>query len=91
MSVRARAHMVFMDFGEPRRMPDLSPIGERERLKPKASDEQHWQRLRHGVYLGYCPSKQMAGGTWFARVDGPDTTRNARKRLGDYAPARWQG
>jgi hypothetical protein len=41
--------MFFMDFGEPRRMPDLSPIGERERLKPKAGDEQHWQRLRHGV------------------------------------------
>lgn len=65
-------------------MPDLSRIGERERLKPKAGDEPHWQRLRQGVYLGYRPSKKMAGGTWFARVYDPDTNRNARKRLGDF-------
>lgn len=65
-------------------MPDLSRIGERERLKPRAGDEPHWQRLRQGVYLGYRPSKKMAGGTWFARVYNPDTNRNARKRLGDF-------
>lgn len=65
-------------------MPDLSRIGEREKLKPKAGDEPHWQRLRQGVYLGYRPSKKKAGGSWFARFYNPETNRNSRKRLGDY-------
>ncbi len=65
-------------------MPDLSRIGDREKLKPKAGDEPHWQRLRQGVYLGYRPSKKKAGGTWFARCYDPDANRNTRKRLGDY-------
>lgn len=65
-------------------MPYLSRIGERERLKPKAGDEPHWQRLRQGGYLGYRLSKRMAGGTWFARGYDLDANRNARKRLGDY-------
>ncbi len=65
-------------------MPDLSRIGDREKLKPKAGDEPHWHRLRQGVYLGYRPSKKTAGGTWFARFYDADTNRNKRKRLGDY-------
>lgn len=65
-------------------MPDLSRIGEREKLKPKAGDEPHWQRLRQGVYLGYRPSKKKVGGTWFARFYDSETNRNSRKRLGDY-------
>lgn len=65
-------------------MPDLSRIGEREKLKPKAGDEPHWQRLRQGCYIGYRPSRKKAGGTWFARVYDPETNRNSRKRLGDY-------
>ena len=65
-------------------MPDLSRIGDREKLKPKAGDEPYWHRLRQGVYLGYRPSKKTAGGTWFARFYDADTNRNKRKRLGDY-------
>lgn len=65
-------------------MPDLSRIGDREKLKPKAGDEPHWHRLRQGVYLGYRPSRKTAGGTWFARFYDADTNRNKRKRLGDY-------
>tara|TARA_Y100000296_G_scaffold87293_1_gene131860 strand:+ start:178 stop:1353 length:1176 start_codon:yes stop_codon:yes gene_type:complete len=65
-------------------MPDLSRIGDRERLKPKSGDEPHWHRLRQGVYLGYRPSKKTDGGTWFARFYDADTNRNKRKRLGDY-------
>ncbi|MGY6550361.1 MAG: tyrosine-type recombinase/integrase [Erythrobacter sp.] len=65
-------------------MPDLSRIGEREKLKSKAGDEPHWHRLRQGVYLGYRPSKKVAGGTWFARFYDADANRNVRKRLGDY-------
>lgn len=65
-------------------MPDLSRIGERKKLKAKAGDEPYWQRLRQGVYVGYRPSKKMAGGTWFARFYGVESNRNARKRLGDY-------
>jgi len=66
-------------------MPDLSRIAERGKLKPKAGDEPHWQRLRQGCYLGYRPSRKGARGTWFARVYDPDTSTNSRKRLGDYA------
>lgn len=65
-------------------MPDLSRIGDREKLKPKAGDEPHWHRLRQGCYLGYRPSRKKVGGTWFARVYDPDTNRNSRKRLGGY-------
>ena len=65
-------------------MTDLSRIGEREKLKPKAGDEPHWQRLRQGVYLGYRPSKKKTGGTWFARFYDAEASRNSRKRLGDY-------
>lgn len=65
-------------------MPDLSRIGDREKLKAKAGDEPHWHRLRQGVYLGYRPSKKTDGGTWFARFYDADTHRNKRKRLGDY-------
>ena len=65
-------------------MPDLSRIGEREKLKPKAGDEPHWQRLRQGVYLGYRPSKKKVGGTWFARFYDAEANRNVRKRLGGY-------
>jgi hypothetical protein len=59
-------------------------IGEREKLKPRAGDEPHWQRLRQGVYLGYRPSKKKAGGTWFARFYDAEANRNVRKRLDDY-------
>ena len=65
-------------------MPDLSRIGDRDRLKPKSGDEPHWHRLRQGVYLGYRRSKKIDGGTWFARFYDADTNRNKRKRLGDY-------
>jgi len=65
-------------------MPDLSRIGEREKLKPKAGDEPHWQRLRQGCYLGYRPSKKKVGGTWFARDYDSDKVRNVRKALGAY-------
>lgn len=65
-------------------MPDLSRIGEREKLKPKKGDEPHWQRLRQGCYVGYRPSRKSGGGTWFARVYDPETNRNARRPLGDY-------
>lgn len=66
-------------------MTDLSRIGEREKLKPKAGDEPHWHRLRKGVYIGFRPSRKAAGGTWFARFYDADANRNIRKALGDYA------
>jgi integrase len=66
------------------RMADLSRIGERDRLKPRAGDEPHWQRLRQGCYLGFRPSKRGGKGTWFARAYDPDTSRYSRKALGDY-------
>ena len=65
-------------------MADLSRIGERDRLKPKAGDEPHWQRLRQGCYVGFRPSKRGGKGTWFARAYDPDAGRYSRKPLGDY-------
>lgn len=66
-------------------MTDLSRIGEREKLKPRSGNEPHWHRLRQGVYLGYRPSRKKVGGIWFARFYDAEASRNARKRLGDYA------
>ncbi|WP_241461744.1 tyrosine-type recombinase/integrase [Aurantiacibacter luteus] len=63
---------------------DLSKIGNREKLKPRAGDEPHWQRLRAGAYLGYRPSKRQGPGKWFARAYDPDTEKYRRKALGDY-------
>lgn len=65
-------------------MADLSKIGERERLKSKAGDEPHWQRLRSGCYLGYRPSKRGGRGKWFARSYDLDAKQYRRKNLGDY-------
>jgi len=65
-------------------MADLSKIGERQRLKSKAGDEPHWQRLRAGCYVGYRPSKRGGRGSWFARAYDVDAGKYARKSLGDY-------
>ncbi|WPZ04230.1 tyrosine-type recombinase/integrase [Blastomonas marina] len=65
-------------------MPDLSRIKEREKLKPKAGDEPHWQRLRQGCYVGFRPSKKGNRGTWFARAYVPEGTGYRRKSLGDF-------
>lgn len=65
-------------------MPDLSRIGERDRLRAKAGDEPHWQRLRQGSYLGFRPSKRGGRGTWFARAYDLEAHAYQRKALGDY-------
>lgn len=65
-------------------MPDLSKIGERERLKPKSGDEPHWQRLKSGCYVGYRPSKRGGKGTWFARAYDVDAGKYQRKALGEF-------
>jgi len=68
-------------------MVDLSKIGERERLRAKAGDEPHWQRLRAGCFVGYRPSKRGGKGTWFARAYDTDESKYQRKALGDYGTA----
>ena len=65
-------------------MPDLSRVGDRERLKSKPGDEPHWQRLRPGCHLGYRPSVRGGIGTWFARALEADSGKYRRKALGDY-------
>ena len=65
-------------------MADLSKIGERDALKSRKGDEPHWQRLRHGCYVGFRPSKRGGRGTWFARAYDPDKCKYSRKALGDY-------
>lgn len=65
-------------------MPDLSKIGERERLKPKSGDEPHWQRLRAGCYIGYRPSKRGGKGTWFVRAYDVDARKYQRRALGEF-------
>ncbi|MGN3974759.1 tyrosine-type recombinase/integrase [Tsuneonella sp. SYSU-LHT278] len=66
-------------------MTDLSRIGDREKLKARKGDEPHWQRLRHGCYLGFRPSKRGGKGKWFARAYHPDEHVYKRKALGDYS------
>ena len=66
-------------------MVDLSKIGERDRLKPRAGDELHWQRLRAGCFVGYRPSRLGGRGAWFARTYDADTRKYVRKALGDYS------
>lgn len=66
-------------------MPDLSKIGERERLKPKPKSEPYWQKLRLHCSLGYCPSKRGGRGTWFARFNDAENGKLLRKNLGTYA------
>ena len=65
-------------------MPDLSKIGERDRLRGRPGDEPHWQRLRSGCYVGYRPSKLGGKGRWFARAYDTEAKKYARKSLGDY-------
>ncbi|MEC7399488.1 MAG: integrase, partial [Pseudomonadota bacterium] len=65
-------------------MADLSKIGERDALRSRKGDEPHWQRLRHGCYVGFRPSKRGGRGTWFARAYDPDKCKYSRKALGDY-------
>jgi integrase len=73
-----------MDFMGCGRMVDLSKIGNRERLKPKAGDEPHWHRLRAGCFVGYRPPKRGGRGNWFARAYDTDKVGYTRKPLGNY-------
>ncbi|RIV84988.1 tyrosine-type recombinase/integrase [Aurantiacibacter zhengii] len=65
-------------------MPDLSKIGEREKLKPRGDKEPHWQRLQAGWYVGYRPSRRGGKGSWFARTYDEDAGKYRRKNLGSY-------
>lgn len=65
-------------------MPDLSKVGEREKLRPRGDKEPHWQRLQAGWYVGYRPSRRGGKGTWFARVYDDDARQYRRKNLGPY-------
>ncbi|MEO0419398.1 MAG: tyrosine-type recombinase/integrase [Pseudomonadota bacterium] len=65
-------------------MPDLSKVGERDRLRPRADKEPYWQRLQAGWYLGYRPSKRGGKGAWFARTYDQDARRYRRKALGSF-------
>ncbi|WP_341711046.1 tyrosine-type recombinase/integrase [Erythrobacter sp.] len=64
--------------------PDLSKIGSRDKLKPRADKEPHWQRLQAGWYVGYRPSKLGSYGTWFARAYDEDLRKYRRKALGHF-------
>lgn len=65
-------------------MVDLSRIGNRERLKPRAGDEPHWHRLRAGCFVGYRPPKRGGKGNWFARAYDAENVKYKRKALGNY-------
>jgi integrase len=66
-------------------MTDLSRIGVREKLKPRADKEPHWQRLQAGWYVGYRPSRFGSDGTWFARAYDEDIKKYRRKALGRFS------
>jgi integrase len=76
--------MDFMDGIGASAVADLSKVGERIKLKPKAGDEPHWQRLRAGCFLGYRPSRLGGKGNWFARAFNQDAGKYQRRPLGGY-------
>ena len=54
---------------------DLSKVGEREALRPKANRTPYWHRLRPGCFVGYRPATAKGtAGTWAAKayVDGKE-------------------
>src|SRR3546814_2788315 len=65
-------------------MPDLSKIGEREKLKQRGDKEPHWHGLQAGGYVGYRPSRRGGKGSWFARTYDEDAGKYRRKNLGSY-------
>lgn len=65
-------------------MVDLSRIGARQKLKPRADKEPYWQRLKAGWYLGFRPSKLGDNGAWFARAYDEDNKKYRRKGLGRF-------
>src|SRR5690606_3202940 len=66
------------------RVADLSKIGERDRMRPRADKEPYWQRLRAGCFVGYRPSKRGGRGSRVARAYDEDAARHRRKGLGRY-------
>lgn len=65
-------------------MPDLRTVKTRDKLKPNASKEPHWQALSAGRYLGYRPSTAGGHGSWVARFNDVSTGRKPSKSLGDF-------
>lgn len=65
-------------------MADLSTVRSRDKLKPKAHEEPHWQKLATGQFLGFRPSNIGKGGTWIARYYDADTRRKPKRSLGDF-------
>lgn len=59
---------------------DLSKVGAREKLKLKAGNAPHFQRLRAGLFLGFRPGAD----TWIARARA-DRGDYQTKSLGDFA------
>lgn len=59
---------------------DLSRVREREALVDRRKP--HWQRLRPGCYVGFCPSTKEGAGTWSARAYDEERQRYRQKALG---------
>lgn len=59
---------------------DLSRVREREALAGQRKP--HWQRLRPGCYVGFCPSTKEGAGTWSARAYDEERQRYRQKSLG---------
>lgn len=61
---------------------DLSKVGARKLLKPKANRTPHWQRLRPGCFLGFRPATDGSAGTWAAKAyfEG----KEKEQRLGSF-------
>jgi integrase len=65
-------------------MPDLRTVKTREKLKPNASKEPHWQVLSAGRYLGFRPSTAGGQGIWLARFNDASTGKKPGRSLGDF-------
>jgi integrase len=48
---------------------DLSRVGTREALTPKANRTPHWDRLQPRLHLGYSPTRDGVAGAWTAKAN----------------------
>lgn len=62
---------------------NIGTVTARERLK--AQHEPHWQKLKKGAYLGFQKLTPNSTGSWIARYRQPDTGKQHKKALGDFA------
>ncbi|HMM84665.1 tyrosine-type recombinase/integrase [Azohydromonas sp.] len=61
----------------------ISTVAARSKLKPR--HEPYFTKLQKGLYLGFQRLSPASVGTWIARSRDPDTGKQTKRSLGDFA------